>query len=116
VITARLRTPGADTSHSIADGFAQALEPTPRKGKLNTQYCQANRYNYQGGARGYDHDNTDCDNRSAQHSYRNPSCRLVGPMNALLDQGYSPLLGFRYFASYCSLLYDHLIVVFVACH
>jgi len=115
-IAARLCAFGADAGHSIADGFTQTLEPTPGKGELNTQNGQADRDDNQCGTRCNDHDNTDRNDRTAQDSNRNTSCRLVSPMDGLLDQGWSPLFCIHYVVSQCSLLYDHLIVVFVACH
>ena len=111
----RPRAFGTDASHSIADGLAQAFEPAPGQGELNTQNGQADGDNDQGGTRCNDHDNTDRDDRATQNSYCNTPCRFVGPMDGLLDQGWSPLLCNHYFASQRSLLYDHLIVVFVAC-
>ena len=42
-----------------ADGFAEALEPRPGPGELDTEYREADRDHHEGGARSHDHDDAE---------------------------------------------------------
>jgi len=81
----RLGTFRPAISERIADCLAQSLQPQPGPGELDPQYCQSYRDDDQCRPGSDDHDDADCNNRTAQDGNRDAARCLVSQMNCFLD-------------------------------
>ena len=86
----RLGTSRTPVGEGVANRLPQPFEPMAGPCEFNPENGEADRNNDQCGTGRNDHDNTQYENCSAEHSYGDSARCLIGQMYGSLDHSHPP--------------------------